>query len=142
MINHVNRGQWQKGQSGNPRGRPRNERALANVLRETGEHDSFGDLPNKTFMARLVWQAIATGQISLVGDRTLTLSIKEWLDLVKWLSTHVDGSFRAHGVSTNTGDLPDSEPAPLPRIVVRYGPDSTEPEPLATPNQTGLLSGE
>ncbi len=85
-----NRGRWQKGQSGNPRGSA--PRALATVLREVGEHDSFGDITNKKLLARMIWQALACGSISLVGGRTFDLTLKEWLDLAKWLHQHVDGS--------------------------------------------------
>jgi hypothetical protein len=133
-VNHVNRGQWQKGQSGNPKGRPRSERALANALREVGERDSFGDLPNKAFMARLVWQAIATGQITLVGERTLTLTAKEWLDLVKWLNLHVDGSIHTQDVPTAA----DKRPSPPDRIVIRYGPPD---EPAPTLSERSAASG-
>jgi uncharacterized protein DUF5681 len=111
------RGQWQKGQSGNPSGRP--ARPLSQALRALGEHDSFGDISNRQLVARLVWQALVCGSIPLVGGRTLELSVKEWLDLVKWLHQHVDGSIHA-GIMVEAPPEEAEEPIEVERWVHDY----------------------
>ena len=85
---------WRKGESGNNKGRPPKNRILAQTLRETGAHDSYGDLSNQQLMARMVWEGLALGTITFVGGRTVELNGKEWLELVKWIHAHVDGAYR------------------------------------------------
>ena len=109
------RGRWEKGVSGNKKGRPTSERALAKVLRATGEHDSYGDITNKALLARMIWEGLAFGTITFAGGRKLDLSAKDWLDMVKWVHAHVDGVYQP--------DPPEpEEEAPKRHPVWVYGP--------------------
>jgi hypothetical protein len=109
------RGRWVKGVSGNSKGRPTSERALAKVLRATGEHDSYGDISNKALLARMIWEGLAWGKITFAGGKTLELTAREWLDMVKWVHAHVDGVVRP--------EPPEQaqEPPRLPTVYI-YGP--------------------
>jgi len=42
----------------------------------------------------MVWEGLALGTITFVGGRTVELNGKEWLELVKWVHSHVDGAYR------------------------------------------------
>ncbi len=53
---------WVKGQSGNPNGRPRTGRALAEALRAVGEEDG-----NLEAVARKVWELAKEGNLRAIG---------------------------------------------------------------------------
>jgi hypothetical protein len=100
---------WRKGESGNKTGRPPKGRALAQVLRQTGEFDSYGDLTNQQLLAQMVWEGLAMGTITFSSGRTLELNVKEWLELVKWVHAHVDGTYRPEEQENDKEDK-DEEP--------------------------------
>src|SRR5262249_204251 len=100
---------WRKGESGNKAGRPSKGRILAQALRETAAHDRYGDLSNQQLIARMVWEGLAMGTITFSNDRTLELNVKEWLELVKWVHAHVDGSYRPEPEETADDERQSTE---------------------------------
>lgn len=89
------RGRWVKGQSGNSSGRPTAERALAKVLRSAGEQQRYSAASNKELLAGMVWEGLIWGKITFPGEKTLDLSMKEWLEMLKWVHSHIDGAYQA-----------------------------------------------
>lgn len=92
----VNPGQWTKGQSGNPKGRPPQRRSLAAILQQAAEYDTFGALENRELLAQHIWEGMASGTVHLAGGKIYELTQREWLDLVKWVHTHLDGTLATH----------------------------------------------
>jgi hypothetical protein len=88
---------WKKGQSGNPKGRPPKNRALTQLLKDCAQDKVVIDDEHLTYqklLSRRVWEFVSTGQVSL-SDGTLQASnIADWIAMVKWLYTHVDGQTR------------------------------------------------
>ena len=108
------------GQSGNPKGRPKKDRALTAILERAGSRTVEIDGKNisgRQLMARQVWEGITTGAVSFPGGKTLQLSPQDWKDFVKWAYSHIDG--------------PPQSDAPLDNIkevIIRYadGDNPTE----------------
>ena len=97
-----------KGQSGNPNGRPRKERALSDYL--TKEVLKPG---SKKGQAALIVQGITTGKIQFPGEeKPSVLSLRDWLMLVEFVYKQIDGPPRAD--VELSGDL---------RILVDYADD-------------------
>lgn len=87
------RGQWQPGQSGNPRGRKRKGRALAELLRLKGEAvvNVGGEaITAQEALATAVWQFVTTGEVWLMGKKLEAQSAAEWANVVKWLYTYAE----------------------------------------------------
>ena len=102
------KGQFQPGQSGNPKGRPPKERALSDQLEAAGSKTYEFDgkrISGKRLIARLLWELAIHGRVELpdsveeVEDgkpklKPVTLrvtSTKEWLDSIKQIYSQVDG---------------------------------------------------
>ncbi len=85
---------YKPGQSGNPHGRPKKDRALTALLDSAGGKTIEVDgkkVSGRRLLARQVWEGITTGVISFPGEKKMILSPQDWKDFVKWLYTHLDG---------------------------------------------------
>ena len=85
---------FQPGQSGNPKGRPKKDRALTTILETAGSKTvelSGKNISGKRALGRMVWEGISTGSVTFPGEQKLQLSPQDWKDLVKWVYSHIDG---------------------------------------------------
>jgi hypothetical protein len=87
-------GRWQKGRSGNPRGRPPNSRALAAILRDIGDAkanpEAAESITFREYMAVMLWGAVRDGVVRLGDGRRIQLNGKDWFEIVKWVQQQVE----------------------------------------------------
>jgi hypothetical protein len=98
--------QFQPGQSGNPRGRPKKDRALTDILERAGSKTVDIDGTNvsgRRLLARMVWQGLMTGEVEFPDGKTMRLAPQDWKDFVKWLYGHIDGPPKAELDITSDG---------------------------------------
>jgi hypothetical protein len=129
------KGNWEKGKTGNPKGRPRKFRALAAVLETGAEEAHFGDVDNGSLLSRHIWQGLTTGKIVMPGGTKYDLSAREWLELVKWVHQHVDGTVN-FGVHIGGMEADEEES----RTASRYEITPEEQQLIAERNREGLIS--
>lgn len=130
---------WQKGQSGNPNGRPGKDRALTEILERAGARmleRPDGRVARKRFMAEQIWGAITSGSVRFEDGREVLLSGRSWVDFVSWLYGHIDGP---PSQQIDHGSDPDR---PI-RIQVQYEDDgdSTGRYDHLAPASPPLLAG-
>ena len=85
---------FQKGQSGNPNGRPPKSRALTDILEAAGNKAIDYDgkrVARKRVLASLLWEASTTGQTTLPDGTVLELGASDWFAVVKMLYSQIDG---------------------------------------------------
>jgi len=100
---------FEKGQSGNPNGRPRKTRALANILEVRGQqkYEYCGELlSGNEILSRIVWDILLKRK-ALFMDRKRYEAIKLelWENILKFYVNHTEGPPRAE-LDITTGDEP------------------------------------
>jgi len=99
---------FQKGQSGNPRGRPPGARHLTQELKDALEV-SYGKEIAKGIMARRLVEGVINGVVEFPGvkrSRRVKLDSDTWLQMVKFIYTHIDGSVNNEVITMDGGGLP------------------------------------
>lgn len=102
---------WKAGESGNPKGRPKVDRALTELLRLQGQEpiEVNGEIMTaQQIVAKAVWHLAVRGEVWLAGRRLTAESVTEWIAVVKWLYTHIEPP-KLHES--------DSEPEMIVRVV-------------------------
>lgn len=98
---------WKQGQSGNPNGRPPKDRAIASQIEKALNKVELGADGKKhkrvTLLAEIFVNALVTGKVVLPNGYTLTLPPREWMEMSKFVVTHVDGPLKT---AVETGESP------------------------------------
>lgn len=99
---------WKPGQSGNPAGKPPNSRALATLLREAGEKKIKKNghfVARNAVVAEGVYELLTLGETILPNKTKIKVNARDWLELMKFVHTHVDGPARIE-MDFTSGGLP------------------------------------
>jgi hypothetical protein len=113
---------WLPGQSGNPKGRPKKDRALTAILEAAGSKTVIlGDgshVTRKRLMADMLWRAVQEGEIVLPGGKKMIIAPNDWFDTVQFLYKHIDGP-PVQGLDVTSGGekIATSDPAEIAQKV-------------------------
>lgn len=82
---------WQKGQSGNPNGRPPKKRQLTEILERAGNAKSPNGVAAKKQLADMLWQAVLTGRVIFDDGTIMALKTEDWIAVNKFIYQQIDG---------------------------------------------------
>lgn len=126
---------YQKGQSGNPNGRPPKNRALTDLLEAAGNatiEQNGKRIARKRITASLAWELLTTGKAILPSGDELKLSPQDWLGLYKWIYSHIDGPPKSELDITTGGEQTNKITVEYvdttPQVTSSAADDQGEPE--------------
>lgn len=105
----------QKGQTNNPRGRPKIKDALTVALRRELSHTVTVDgkrVNGKRLLAKNITELLQTGKTTLISGDALQLAPKDWLDLVKWVYQYLEPP-------TTKNEVTGADGSPM-RLAIEY----------------------
>ena len=86
---------FQKGQTGNPNGRPLKNRALTAILEAAVDKKITGQdgkqVARKQLLAELLWQIVQSGKATFPDGSSLEVTPDDWFGIVQFLYKHIDG---------------------------------------------------
>jgi hypothetical protein len=86
---------WQKGQSGNPNGRPGRDRTLTALLQQAGGKEvQRNGVPvvRQDEAIEHIWNLAAFGRTTFRGSKKpMVIGAMTYVELVKWIYTQIDG---------------------------------------------------
>jgi hypothetical protein len=94
MANPTGKGGFQPGKSGNPDGRPPNNRVLTALLEAAGAKTVQAGTKRtarKQALAQMMWEGVTEGQVTLPAGKMMELGPADWLALAKWIYGQIDG---------------------------------------------------
>lgn len=87
-------GTFPPGVSGNPKGRPKKNRALTDILEKAGSSTVEIDgkkISGKRLIAKLLWEVALLGECTLPNGATVTVNSDGWFDVVRFIYNQIDG---------------------------------------------------
>ena len=73
------------------------KRLIAHTIRKAGRQELYVEcmnkkMPYKDYLAIMLWDAVTMGEFFTADGRKMQVNeFKDWLDLVKFVSQHIDG---------------------------------------------------
>ena len=108
MKNRTNKGQFKKGQSGNPSGRPKGSRNKSSLVKAQLTIDNSAEFAAKLFEAIVTRDAAKLAEFGLNTD---DVTIKSMIEVGKTIMTHSAGEMKAIAAdSKNSGEKGGDKP--------------------------------
>lgn len=103
MKNRTNKGQFKKGQSGNPSGRPKGSRNKSSLVKAQLTIDNSAEFAAKLFEAIVTRDAVKLAEFGLTTD---DVNLKSMMEAGKTIMTHSAGEMKA--IAADTKKTPDN----------------------------------